>query len=678
MALVLPGTARAGTVNVKPGDNLPVIVSSNPAGTTFQFAAGQYRMAAPIVPLTGDVFVGAAGKTSVLTGATVVSSFAQQGSYWTAILTLDHVNPVCASGPCKCSTGFPACDLSEDLFIDNKLLQRMPALSEVAPGKWFWDRSTGVVYLVDNPTGHVVEVSTAAEAFTGVAGNVTINGLTIEKFAGQGIQARIVNSQEGHGWIVENCNIQYGHVAGISDGSQMQVLNNKICNNGKLGIEDGGTMGNLIQGNEICSNNYAGFFEDSGGAKFTVSSNLTVNNNYVHDNLGVGLHTDGGSIYITYENNHTTRNQGPAIYHEASHAATIKDNVVENDAFVSSGTSVPHGSGILIYDSDNVDVYGNTVKDSMNGIAGYQFPRTDGLTLKNLSVHNNVITQASGAAGGILIYTKDTSFYPMVFTTWNNHWDNNTYCLSNPSAKYFDWQLTQFTYSDWQKTYGQDVHSVLSCSTTQPAAATADFTISPAQGTLASNTIAPGQTAQYQLTLTPLDGFTGTVALGCSGAPSNSLCTVSPGMVQLSGTAGQNAAISVATAAGSSMVGAYRKPGNGPVNPWPRAGPAWILLAGAALVLSMLARQKFEMVMARAWTVAPLLLFTLLLSSCAMTSTSSKTGQPPGSNPPPSSNPPPTSTPPPSGGTPAGSSTITVTATSGSLSHTAILTLTVN
>ena len=97
----------------------------------------------------------------------------------------------------------------------------------------------------------------------------------------------------------------------------------------------------------------------------------------------------------------------------------------------------------------------------MNGIAGYQTLRIDGNgthILQNLAVHNNVVTQSSGAAGGILIYYKDSSYYPAVFTDWNNHWDNNTYCLSNPSANHFDWQLTQFSYAAWQKTYGQDVH----------------------------------------------------------------------------------------------------------------------------------------------------------------------------------------------------------------------------
>jgi hypothetical protein len=55
----------------------------------------------------------------------------------------------------------------------------------------------------------------------------------------------------------------------------------------------------------------------------------------------------------------------------------------------------------------------------------------------------------------------------------------------------------------------------------------------------ASQTISSGHTATYSLTLGSLSGFSGTVALGCSGGPPNSTCSVSPASINLttSGTA---------------------------------------------------------------------------------------------------------------------------------------------
>jgi len=60
-----------------------------------------------------------------------------------------------------------------------------------------------------------------------------------------------------------------------------------------------------------------------------------------------------------------------------------------------------------------------------------------------------------------------------------------------------------------------------------------DFTMAASP---ASETISSGHTATYSLVLTSLDGLSGSVSLGCSGAPPNSTCTVSPSSVSLPGT----------------------------------------------------------------------------------------------------------------------------------------------
>jgi Right handed beta helix region len=678
VSMLILGGVRApasngGTVSLKPGDNVPTIVANSPAGTTFQFAAGPYQLTAPVVPLTGDSFIGAPNRMTILSGSTVLSSFTQQGSYWTALLTLNHTNPVCGSGKaCECRPTFPGCDLTEDLFIDNQVQQRVTALSDVTSGKWFWDLSNGTIYLAANPNGHQVDVSTTAQAFTGVARNVTIKGLVIEKFAAQGVFAGKPGGQNGVGWIVENCTVEFSHLAGVNTGSQMQILNNTICDNGKLGIFGNGDS-NLIQGNELCRNDYAGFFAVSGGAYLSGATNLVVSGNNVHDNLNVGLHTDGGSETVLYEGNTTARNDGSGIVHEISHAATIRNNTSDSDVF-SGGAAVGYGAGILVEESDNVEIYGNTVTNSMNGIAGYQVVRVDDLgthILSNLWVHDNVVTLQQGAAGGIQIYTKDPSYYPAIFTTLNNHFDNNTYCLANASGNYFDWQVTAVSFDVWQKTYGQDVHSVLSCSTTTapappppPPTPVANFSILPTSGSATSQTVAPGQTTSFTANLAGINGFSGSVSLACSGLPAQSTCALSPVSISLAGTATENATITVSTTASSLTTGA--KPPS-TVTPsfhlrassgvWLFAMTMWLILLGA-----------YKKTPSGRWRSIPALgtlaIMIVMLSSCAMAVKSSTS----------TAAPPPITQP----GTPAGSSTIVVTATSGSLTHSTQFTLTVN
>ena len=463
LLLVIPGV-YAGTVNVSPGSNVPLIVRNNPSGTTFQFAAGVYRLTQPIVPKNNDVFIGASGLTTTLRGSVAITSFTHQGSYWVVTLPDVYSNPTCTTAGCGCQPAYPACNLSEDLFFDDSVRQRVLALSGVAPGKWYWDVGAGKIYLADDPVGHVVEVSVESEAFAGAASSVTINGLVVERFAGQAIYPRIPGGQWSDGWVVENSVIRFNHLAGITMANRMQVLNNTICDNGKLGIIGGGDS-NLIQGNEICGNNYAGFLGNRGGAKFDEATSLVVRSNYVHDNLGAGLHTDSGSLNTLYEYNRIISNEGSGIAHETCHAATIRYNLVENEGYNLQDTSLAHGAGIWIYASDNVDVYGNTVVNSMNGIGVYQTLRNDNLGthyVSNLSVHDNSITQQSGTAAGILSNT-DTHYFPMIFNSWNNHFDNNTYCLSSSAGDFYEWDLQAVAKLTWQPVLQQDTHGVWTC-----------------------------------------------------------------------------------------------------------------------------------------------------------------------------------------------------------------------
>jgi hypothetical protein len=71
-------------------------------------------------------------------------------------------------------------------------------------------------------------------------------------------------------------------------------------------------------------------------------------------------------------------------------------------------------------------------------------------------------------------------------------------------------------------------NAVMLNSTTVP-----DFTIASATP---SQTIAPGQTANYTISLTPQNAFTGTVALSCSGLPLGYTCGFAPASPTLNAT----------------------------------------------------------------------------------------------------------------------------------------------
>jgi hypothetical protein len=72
-----------------------------------------------------------------------------------------------------------------------------------------------------------------------------------------------------------------------------------------------------------------------------------------------------------------------------------------------------------------------------------------------------------------------------------------------------------------------------------------DFSISASP---TSRTISHGHSGTYTLTLTPVNGFTGNISLSCSGAPTNTTCSVSPSQVTLNGTSSAQATVIVTVA----------------------------------------------------------------------------------------------------------------------------------
>ncbi|HEX5411761.1 MAG TPA: hypothetical protein VFZ27_07845, partial [Terriglobia bacterium] len=117
-------------------------------------------------------------------------------------------------------------------------------------------------------------------------------------------------------------------------------------------------------------------------------------------------------------------------------------------------TTFWYGGGIVVSNSENVEVYGNTVKDCMNGIGGTQGVRgTNAKTgaiynLKNLYVHDNTIIQKTGSAEGIV---KSSKLDGSVFTSWGNHLKDTKFSLFESAYRYFCWLDQQWTYSDWLK-----------------------------------------------------------------------------------------------------------------------------------------------------------------------------------------------------------------------------------
>ena len=75
-----------------------------------------------------------------------------------------------------------------------------------------------------------------------------------------------------------------------------------------------------------------------------------------------------------------------------------------------------------------------------------------------------------------------------------------------------------------------------------------EFVLTPSAGSSTTQTVNAGQTAQYNLTLSPTASTRDTVSLSCSGAPATTSCSVSPSLQTFTGASPVPVSVSVSTA----------------------------------------------------------------------------------------------------------------------------------
>jgi YVTN family beta-propeller protein len=168
--------------------------------------------------------------------------------------------------------------------------------------------------------------------------------------------------------------------------------------------------------------------------------------------------------------------------------------------------------------------------------------------------------------------------------------------------------------------------------------------------TTGTATVNAGQTATFAFNLAPVGGFNQTVSLTCGTVPLNTTCTLSSTSVPLNGT---NAVTVTATVVTTARSGAAPRPRHIPPTPsGPRVPVAYWWLGLAALFGMALAMRRSARLR---WLLPAALTLVLMWAACSGGGSSSL----------------PT-------GTPAGSWTLTVTGTAGSLTNYAYLTLNVN
>lgn len=457
-SIVAPGDTT-GNVLTPASGNLNTIVQAAAAGTLFTIGTGTYHNQS-ITPKAGDVFVGQSG--ALMSGSITLSSFTGTGPYVDA----SGYTPVGGQPFGMCDSNHPGCGFLEDLYftsagvtiIKHRVLPGAGCSASVTAagtGSWCFDTSTGNVYSFDNPSGFTVEMSTTQTAFGGSATGVVISGLTIEKYA-DFAQNGAVGFGGGTNWAVTDTELRYNHGDGIELRSNWSAIGNFSHHNGGEGIGgDGSTM--LVQGNEIASNNQAGFDCNwgCGGIKVAQANGYTAIGNYVHDNLGTGLWDDIDSINVLIDSNYVSGSStaftgttgGVGILHEISYGATISNNTI-----VANG-----GAGILLSTSQNTTVTGNKIVNDGATLGLQQDSRGVGAFGAYVLAGNTVTNNQ---------FSNSVSPNSLSYELWStgsaptgNVMNNNAYHDSASSS--FTFNSVPASFAAWQSDTGFDASSTL-------------------------------------------------------------------------------------------------------------------------------------------------------------------------------------------------------------------------
>jgi parallel beta-helix repeat protein len=306
--------------------------------------------------------------------------------------------------------------------------------------------------------------------------NVTIRGLVIRAYQGPLQSAAIL---AGHmwepeavtyGWVIEDNEVTGNAAGGIRIGSRSRVRRNLVHHNGQIGISGVGDS-TLVADNEIAWNNTAGIDPgwEAGGAKFVLTNELIVRGNYVHHNTGIGLWSDISSHNTLYEDNRVEDNAFAGIFVELSYGAIIRNNVVQRNGFSQGEPAWVLSAGIMIANSSDVEIHGNTVIDNRQGITAYHqvrgvtafeesMPKPFGpWTTRNNYIHDNDITMTVGMTG----MAQDVDSSLDMFMLWNNRFANNRYRIGATNERPFAWHNSPMTVEEWVSA-GQDTFGTFS------------------------------------------------------------------------------------------------------------------------------------------------------------------------------------------------------------------------
>lgn len=228
-------------------------------------------------------------------------------------------------------------------------------------------------------------------AFTGHARHVLVEYLTIQRFGPRGSNNNegVVNHDSGEDWTIRHNTIRGNAGAGVMLGSGSVTRYNCLTRNEQYGFNAYSPQGPVdvtLDHNEVSFNNtyrWDAKIEGcgcTGGGKFWAVTDATVTDNWVHDNLSVGLWADNNNRGFLVEGNLVADNDDVGILYETSYNAVIRHNAIlrnglvagpQNPGFPTGGVYVSESGADPRVDTRYnraLEISDNRIEDNWSGV----------------------------------------------------------------------------------------------------------------------------------------------------------------------------------------------------------------------------------------------------------------------------------------------------------------------
>jgi hypothetical protein len=228
-------------------------------------------------------------------------------------------------------------------------------------------------------------------AFGGSASHVTISYLTIRDFGARGgnLNQGVVNHNSASYWKIDHSTVINNAGAGAMLGSHNVLSYDCLKGNEQYGFNAYSTTGPvhlLVDHDEIDGNDSYNWEQRevgcgcTGGGKFWDVDGAVIEDNWIHDNLSVGLWADTNNRQFVVVGNYIDDNVNSGLIYEISYNALVQDNTFIRNGLVDGPKNPGFPTG-AIYLSESgsdshvrgkfghtLDVTGNTFTDNWGGV----------------------------------------------------------------------------------------------------------------------------------------------------------------------------------------------------------------------------------------------------------------------------------------------------------------------